>query len=462
MPITGRLRAMHPQYMNGDAADAGGAARGRRLRRCGHRAAGHDRHAGAAGGKRLHAPFFVDEVASHGAEGCNYLLPSTSTWTPCRGSRWRRGRPATATSSSSPTWQRCGGCRGWSGRRWWSPTWSGRTARRWRLAPPDPAPPARPAGRAGVEGQHRLGARVHAVPGQLRRGPGQALPRPRDRPTRTTSTTRSSARPWSRTCCGRSGSAWRAPGISVEDSKGECNFGQHEVNFRYSDALTMADNHSVYKNGAKEIAWLHGCALSFIAKYDEREGNSCHIHVQAVGRRRQPLPRRRRPHQRCSTTSSPASSRPPELTYFLAPNVNSYKRYARGRSPRRRSSGTSTTAPAASRGRPWAGLRLENRIAGADFNPYLAFAAIIAAGLHGIDNELALEAAYPGNAYTAEGKPRLPPACTLRSTCWTPQRSRGGVRRRCRRPLPALRADGAARFEAAVTDWELIRGFERM
>ena len=69
-----------------------------------------------------------------------------------------------------------------------------------------------------------------------------------------------------------------AAGISVEDSKGECNFGQHEVNFRYSDALSMADNHSIYKNGAKEIAWQHGHALTFMAKYNEREGNSCHIH----------------------------------------------------------------------------------------------------------------------------------------------------------------------------------------
>ena len=110
-------------------------------------------------------------------------------------------------------------------------------------------------------------------------------------------------------------------GISVEDSKGECNFGQHEVNFRYSDALSMADNHSVYKNGAKEIAYLHGCALSFMAKYDEREGNSCHIHVQPLGRSRQPLAGRGRPrpqprvralhrrpagrHARSSPTSSP-------------------------------------------------------------------------------------------------------------------------------------------------------------
>ena len=67
-------------------------------------------------------------------------------------------------------------------------------------------------------------------------------------------------------------------GITVEDAKGECNFGQHEVNFRYSDALTMADNHSVYKNGAKEIAWQQGYALTFMAKFNEREGNSCHIH----------------------------------------------------------------------------------------------------------------------------------------------------------------------------------------
>ena len=83
-------------------------------------------------------------------------------------------------------------------------------------------------------------------------------------------------------------------GMLVEDSKGECNFGQHEVNFRYQEALRMADDHVVYRNGAKEIAFLHGKALTFMPKFDEREGNSCHIHLSLWEGDEQPLPGRRR------------------------------------------------------------------------------------------------------------------------------------------------------------------------
>ncbi len=92
----------------------------------------------------------------------------------------------------------------------------------------------------------------------------------------------------------------------VEDSKGECNFGQHEINFRYADALRTADEHAIYKNGAKEIAAQEGMAITFMAKFDEREGNSCHIHLSLRRRRRRRCSPRR---ARCSTRSSPASSR---------------------------------------------------------------------------------------------------------------------------------------------------------
>ena len=115
----------------------------------------------------------------------------------------------------------------------------------------------------------------------------------------------------------------------MENSKGECNFGQHEINFTYEDALGAADTHAIYKNGAKEIAAQEGMAITFMAKYDEREGNSCHIHLSLRERGRHAGVRRRSP--RCSTrflAGQLACLR--ELTLFLAPNVNSYKRYAEG------------------------------------------------------------------------------------------------------------------------------------
>jgi glutamine synthetase len=249
----------------------------------------------------------------------------------------------------------------------------------------------------------------------------------------------------------------------VENSKGECNYGQHEINFRYADALRCADDHSIYKNGAKEIAAQDGMAISFMAKFDEREGNSCHIHFSLAD----------------AADGSSVFAKDPavfdafvagqlaclrELTLLLAPNVNSYKRYSAG-------SFAPTTIAWAKDNRTCAlrvighgpALRFENRAGGADLNPYLALSAIIAAGLHGIDAGLTLEAAYEGNAYMATDRPRVPP--TLREA------------RELFHASPVARAafgDGVVEhyahaaaveleaFDAAVTDWERRRGFERL
>ena len=135
-----------------------------------------------------------------------------------------------------------------------------------------------------------------------------------------------------------------AAGMVVEDSKGECNYGQHEINFHYADALRTADEHAIYKNGAKEIAADEGIALTFMAKYDQREGNSCHIHF-SLADDDGPLfaPRARS----CSTRSWPARlACLQEMTLLLAPNINSYKRYASAASRRRPSPGARTTARA--------------------------------------------------------------------------------------------------------------------
>jgi glutamine synthetase len=253
-----------------------------------------------------------------------------------------------------------------------------------------------------------------------------------------------------------------AADMSVEDAKGECNLGQHEINFHYDDALTTADNHSIYKNGAKEIAAQEGMSLTFMAKWDEREGNSCHIHCSLAHADGSPLFAGDQALFESFVAGQLACLR--ELTLFLAPNINSYKRFQPGSfAPTAIAWGKDNrTCPMRVVGHG-PGLRVENRAPGADVNPYLAIAATIAAGLHGIDQDLELEAACEGNAYTSTGRPRLP--TTLREA-----RDLFAESRVARDAFGEDVVDhylNYARveldsFDAAVTDWERFRGFERL
>ncbi len=258
----------------------------------------------------------------------------------------------------------------------------------------------------------------------------------------------------------------RGAGLTVESAKGECNLGQHEIAFKYTDALTTCDNHVIYKTGAKEIAAQRGSALTFMAKYNEREGNSCHIHLSLRGADGDPVFAGDRPHGVSKLfehflAGQLAGLR--ELTYFFAPNINSYKRYQ-----------PDTFAPTAVK---WGfdnrtcslrvvghgqSLRFENRVPGGDVNPYLAVAAMIAAGLHGVDNELPLEEAYAGNAY-ASGAERVP--TTLRESAILLGRSE--LARSAMGDEVVDHYANAARveieaFDAVVTDWERTRSFERL
>jgi glutamine synthetase len=254
-------------------------------------------------------------------------------------------------------------------------------------------------------------------------------------------------------------------GLTVEDSKGECNLGQHEVNFRYSDALKMADDHVIYKNAAKEIAWQRGAALTFMAKFNEREGNSCHIHCSfwagddslfpgADGHHRAPL---------FESFIAGQLARTPELAFFFAPNVNSYKRFAYGSfAPTAMAWGVDNRTCAFRVVGHGKGMRLENRIAGGDCNPYLAFAAVIAMGIDGIDRGLALEPALAGNAYDSD-KPRVPGSLhaaldLLEGSAFARESFGDDV---VDHYLNAGRLEQRA-FEGAITDWELHRSFERM
>jgi glutamine synthetase len=256
--------------------------------------------------------------------------------------------------------------------------------------------------------------------------------------------------------------AMEGAGMAVENSKGECNYGQHEINFRYADALRTADDHAIYKNGAKEIAAEEGMAISYMAKFDEREGSSCHIHFSLADGDGDNAFAADRPLFESFLAGQLACLR--ELTLMVAPNVNSYKRFVEG-------SFAPTTVAWGQDNRTCAlrvvghgrGLRFELRAGGSDLNPYLAISAIIAAGIHGAESGLELEPAYEGNAYHASDKPRLP--STLRDA--RDLFATSEVARAAFGPEVVAHYVNAAdvelkAFEAAVTDWERFRGFERL
>lgn len=258
--------------------------------------------------------------------------------------------------------------------------------------------------------------------------------------------------------------AMKAAGLTVEDSKGECNLGQHEVNFRYQDALRMADEHVLYKLAAKEIAHQRGAALSFMAKVNEREGNSCHIHC-SLWAGDEPLFAGDGPHGHAPLYDQWIAGqleRTRELAYLYAPNVNSYKRYAHGSfAPTTLLWGRDNRTCAFRSVGHGPSLRLETRIAGGDANPYLAFAAVIAAGLDGVDRGLVPPAPLPGSAYDAEG-PRLP--TSLREAVDLLDGSalaRAAFGDRVVDHYVTSGRHEVEAFEAAVTDWEMVRNFER-
>jgi glutamine synthetase len=261
-------------------------------------------------------------------------------------------------------------------------------------------------------------------------------------------------------------------GLRFEAIKGECNNGQQEIGFRYDDALVTCDNHAIYKNGAKEIADQHGKSLTFMAKYDEREGNSCHIHLSlrtTAGSEKgtavfadNTLPHGMSPTFRSFVAGQLATLR--ELTLFYAPNINSYKRFADGSfAPTALSWGLDNRTCALRVVGHGRNIRVECRVPGGDVNQYLAVSALIAGGLYGIERGLELPEPYAGNAYEAPGVERLPDTLAEAASVF-------GTSELAREAfgddvvahyLNNARVELAA-FNAAVTDWERMRGFERL
>jgi len=412
-------------------------------------------------GKRLTATHFLEEVAHHGAEGCNYLLAVDVEMNTVAGyamSSWERGygdfvmRPDLATLRAVP-WQPatalCLADLAWAdgldvvasprqvlkaqlarlAERGWS---SNASTELEFLVFRDSYEDAWRKGYRDLEP-----ANLYNVDYSLL---GTARIEPLIRRIRNSMT---------------------GAGLVVENSKGECNFGQHEINFRYADALACADEHSIYKNGAKEIAAQEGMAISFIAKFNEREGSSCHIHFSLSDEHGAVFARERGVFESFLAGQLAALR---ELTLLLAPNVNSYKRFAAGSfAPTTVAWGRDNRTCSLRVVGDGPSLRFENRAGGSDLNPYLALAAIIAGGLHGVENALALEPEFEGNAYLAADRPRLP--STLREArdlfahSEIAHRAFGTevVEHYVNAADVELRA-----FESAVTDWERVRGFERL
>ncbi|WOC14700.1 glutamine synthetase family protein [Pseudochrobactrum sp. MP213Fo] len=259
-------------------------------------------------------------------------------------------------------------------------------------------------------------------------------------------------------------------GIPVENSKGEWGPGQQELNVRYAEALEMADRHVIMKNAMKEIAEQHGKSITFMAKYDyTKAGSSSHVHNSlwsADGK--EPLFFDK--NAQYSMTPLMRSWAAGQLkyaadyTYFLAPYSNSYKRFQSGTFAPTKIMWSQDNRTAGFRlcGEGTKGIRMECRIGGSDLNPYLAFAALIASGLAGIDEGLELEAPFAGDAYSASQLPEIPR--TLRDAVEKLDQS-AFLR-------TALGDDVVEHYvhtgrweqletDRRITDWELHRGFER-
>ena len=253
-------------------------------------------------------------------------------------------------------------------------------------------------------------------------------------------------------------------GLTVESAKGECNLGQHEIAFKYDEVVTTADHHSVYKNGAKEIASLHGKALTFMAKFDEREGNSCHIHMSLRGTDGTIVfDEGSGPTTVFEQFVAGIQATMADFTLLYAPNINSYKRFQPGSfAPTAIAWGHDNRTCSLRVVGHGAGLRVENRLPGGDVNPYLALAGMLAGGLYGIENELELEPAFVGNAYDCD-KPHVPTTLLQARDLF----DESAIARAALGDAVVDHYVNAADIElaaynASVTDWERVRGFERL
>ncbi|MFI2414298.1 glutamine synthetase family protein [Streptomyces sp. NPDC018947] len=417
-------------------------------------------------GKRFAARFFLDEVLHHGTEGCNYLLAVDADMNTVDGyamSSWDRGYGDFVLRADMDTLRRL--------------PWHGGTAMAvadlaWEDGSPVDAAPRQILRRqldrlAGHGWSARAGTELEFI--VFRDTYEQAW----DAGYRGLTPANQYNVDYSVLGTGRIEPLLRrirnemaGAGMTVESAKGECNPGQHEITFRYDDALVTCDQHAVYKTGAKEIAAQEGMALTFMAKYNEREGNSCHIHLSladADGTSLMPGDRDggMSDLMRHFLAGQLAALR--EFTLLYAPHINSYKRFQPGSfAPTAVAWGHDNRTCALRVVGHGRSLRFENRLPGGDVNAHLAVAGMIAAGLHGVEHRLDLPEPCPGNAYAADFA-HVP--TTLREAADLWERSTlakaafGDEVVAHYRNMARVELDA---FDAAVTDWELRRSFERM
>ena len=416
-------------------------------------------------GKRLHARYFLEEVLGHGAEACNYLLAIDVDMNTVDGyelASWERGYGDFVLSPDLATLRRI--------------PWLEGTALVLADVAWEDGQPVGPSPRQVLKRQlDRLTERgwtamvgtelefiVFADTYEEAQAKGYRDLRPANLYNADYSILATSrVEPLLR----RIRNSMAGAGMVVESAKGECNLGQHEIAFRYDEALVTCDNHVLYKNGAKEIAAQEQMAITFMAKLNQLEGSSCHIHLSLRDAAGEPVMAGDRDgmSELMETFLAGQLAAMRELSLFLAPNINSYKRYQ-----------PETFAPTAVR---WGrdnrtcalrvvghgeSLRMEHRVPGADVNPYLAAAALVAAGMHGIEASLPLEPPCTSNAYAEDGA-RVP--TTLRDALELWQDStvaNDAFGKEVVDHYATMAKVELAAFEAAVTDWERSRGFERL
>ena len=259
-------------------------------------------------------------------------------------------------------------------------------------------------------------------------------------------------------------------GITVECSKGEASSGQGEINVLYDEALITADHHAIIKNACKEIAWSKGRALTFMAKWSyDHAGNSSHVHqsLWSADGKHSLFYDPDAPHGMSETMRHYLAGllgHAGEITYFLAPYINSYKRFAEGTFAPTKAIWSVDNRTAGYRlcGENSKAIRVECRVGGGDLNAHLAAAALLAAGLDGIENKMELEAAFEGNAYLGDSEREIPK--TLRAA--TKELNESSMLRSAFGDDVIDHYVHAAKYEQfeydrRVTDWEVARGFER-
>ncbi|MCZ9352370.1 gamma-glutamylethanolamide synthetase GlnA4 [Streptomyces mutabilis] len=415
-------------------------------------------------GKRFAARFFLDEVLRHGTEGCNYLLAVDADMNTVDGyamSSWDRGYGDFAMHADLATLRRL---------PWHEGTALAVADLAWEDGSPVLAAPRRILRRqlerlaehgltaqAGTELEFIVFRDTYEQAWDANyRGLTPANQYNVDYSVLGTGRVEPLLR--------RIRNEMAGAGLTVESAKGECNPGQHEIAFRYDEALVTCDQHAVYKTGAKEIAAQEGMSLTFMAKYNEREGNSCHIHLSladADGRSVMADGPGMSEVMRHFLAGQLVALR--EFSLLYAPHINSYKRFQPGSfAPTAVAWGHDNRTCALRVVGHGRSLRFENRLPGGDVNPYLAVAGMVAAGLHGLEQRLELPEPCPGNAYAA-GFEHVPTTLREAAELWEnstlAKAAFGDEVVAHYRNMARVELDA---YDAAVTDWELRRSFERM